>query len=414
MAHMVDFQLTSSRGTGKVIFCHGLEAPAAIVPIVQGEPLLTAQAFYYLEEIESVARMSTDPIPAEFQVSQGHLARRCEYIIDNYLFAYSLTHPESRLSTKITDFRYWEYEGEPYRGYDHNHTQALALDWMNDPSIRSVRSDDSTDLLDWCLIANYTYPFLDQYVANLKCCTRKYVHVETDGHEYLGTGSHSLPLVSTKAGLLDYHQAMALDGISFRDFAVGADTVLVATGSPTIQEFRLPCGVIHMTRLHSSELLAYYFAGIREEAPIARFRSFYNVLEYFFDSAPSGLGESARTEREQMSCVVRWVVDDAQVKNFVSAMGCEYGGALAVHLQTSSGRNIAPLEMNSATICADVSRWIYDIRCACIHSKASRAGAATARFVPFSNDENAVSLAIPLLQWLAVACIQKDSAASVV
>ena len=414
MASMVEFQLTNSRGIDKVIFCDGLETPLVIAPTVQGEPLLTAQAFYYLEEIESVARMCTDPISPEFQISEGLLARRCEYIIDNYLFAYSVKHPESRLSTKITDFRYWKYEGEPYRGYDHDHTKALALDWLNDPTIRCIRSDDSKELPDWCLVANYINPVMAEYVKAMKDCIQKCVDVETDSHEYFGTESYRLPLVITRTGLLDYDQAMALEVIRSRDHSVGTDTVLVSRGSGSIREFRLPCEVVHATQLCSPELLAYYFAGVREHAPIARFRSFYNVLEYFFDSAPNELGESARTEREQISCVVRSVVDAAQVKSFIASVDHEYEYALAIQLQTSSGRSIRALQPDPATICSEVSRWIYDIRCACIHSKASRGGAATARFVPFSKDENAVSLAIPLLQWLAVACIQKDSTANVV
>src|SRR6478752_6295254 len=90
MPHMVDFQLTNSRGLGRVVYCQGLEVPVVILPTVHGEPLLTAQAFYYLEELECIARMSTDAISANCQVIDSELARRCEYIIDNYLFAYSV------------------------------------------------------------------------------------------------------------------------------------------------------------------------------------------------------------------------------------------------------------------------------------------------------------------------------------
>src|SRR5271165_7023149 len=188
MPHMLEFQLTNSRGLGRVIYCHGLETPVIIAPTVHGEPLLTAQAFYYLEELEAVARLNTEEISGEHHATEEHLVRRCEYIIDNYLFAYSVKHPESQLSTRVTDFKYWEYGGELYRGYDQNHTKALALDWLNDETIQSIENEDNSTKMtwaDWCLITTYTDEPFSVFKRAMQESIRKYVEVETENHEYL-------------------------------------------------------------------------------------------------------------------------------------------------------------------------------------------------------------------------------------
>lgn len=59
-----------------------------------GEPILTAQPFYFLERLESVVKVrfeSNQIVPAE---------RTIEYIIDNYLFEYSKNHPEDKITNK--------------------------------------------------------------------------------------------------------------------------------------------------------------------------------------------------------------------------------------------------------------------------------------------------------------------------
>jgi hypothetical protein len=410
MPLMVDFQLTNSRGLNRIIRCDGLETSAIIVPTVHGEPLLTAQAFYYLEQLECVARMNTDEIAEEHHSSDALLARRCEYILDNYLFAYSAKHPESKLSTKVTEFRYWRYDGELYRGYDQNHTKALALDSLNDETVCGIQNEDypaPTDWGDWCLINQYTEGILTAYKRAMRQCVRKEVEVRTEAHEYLGTGQHRLRLLSTSPGLLDYDQAMMLENIRIRDVAPEEDSVFIsAEGMQGVEGFRLRLETVRTGRSCSSDLLAYYFAGLREAAPIAQFRCFYNVLEYFFESAPIEVGESAHTERAQLYCVVRWVANADDIRKFLDRAGRIYQAALRSQITTSSGKTIRPMGTGTE---AEISRWVYDIRCACIHSKATRQGVAAARFVPFSNDEDAVAIAVPLLRWLAVACIEKES-----
>jgi hypothetical protein len=81
-----DFQLTNSMGLGKIVFFSGLQFPMVISPSLIGEPLLTAQAFYFLERLECVARVrfeSSDDMPTA--ESEEEQMQKIEYVIDNYL-----------------------------------------------------------------------------------------------------------------------------------------------------------------------------------------------------------------------------------------------------------------------------------------------------------------------------------------
>lgn len=86
----------------KVLAFSGLSHPMLVHPILHGEPVLTAQAFYYLEQLEAVANL-------RFETPADHLPDgEVEYLVDNYLFEYSKHHPEERLSFKITEGKFWE------------------------------------------------------------------------------------------------------------------------------------------------------------------------------------------------------------------------------------------------------------------------------------------------------------------
>ena len=55
MALSVKYQLSKSKGLSKILYCHGLEFTVVIHPTIHGDPILTSQAFYYLDHLECVA-----------------------------------------------------------------------------------------------------------------------------------------------------------------------------------------------------------------------------------------------------------------------------------------------------------------------------------------------------------------------
>ena len=344
MAINFEYPLTNSLDMKKVVSFEGLEFPIVIAPTLHGEPLLTTQAFYFLSRLESAARIRFEnPELIPEHNSQEELERRIEYIIDNYLFEYSKIHPNERITSKITNLKYWKNYGHTYLGYDNNNTIALALDTLNDDSIIDVSNKDLPNKNywnDWCLIANYTNEYIENYINSMKQLLDKKVIVETNNHEELGTGKFELPLIQVDESILTYHQAVMLKVLSPENINEKDGKVIVSRGLKMRSDFSLPLEKIQVNKYYDAELLSYYFAGVREHLPISKFRCFYNVLEYFFEEAPTELGENARNEREQISCVVRLVTTSFLILDFIESKGEEYKSKIQEEMIPSSGVKI--------------------------------------------------------------------------
>src|ERR1035441_9587753 len=99
MAHNAFIQLSGSKGIRRLIRFRGLKYPVLVKPIVYGNPVLSAQALYFLEQMESVAhvRHEEEPSPSEL-----------EYVLDNYLFEFAKRHPETRITSRTTEGTFWE------------------------------------------------------------------------------------------------------------------------------------------------------------------------------------------------------------------------------------------------------------------------------------------------------------------
>jgi hypothetical protein len=412
MALNFEYALTNSMGMMNVVSFQGLEFPIVIAPTLHGEPLLTAQALYYLSRMESAVRIrfeKPDMIPKHN--SPQELERRFEYIIDNYLFEYSKKHPQSQITSKITDLKYWRNEGHTYLGYDENSTLALALDTLNDDSIIQVSNVDlptKDHWNDWCLVSNYTSEYIDLYVNSMQSILGKTVWVETKDHDELGTGKFELPLVQVDKGILTYYQACMLEVLQPHQLDARNGFVLVSRGFKSESSFSIPLEEIRAEKYYDADLLSYYFAGVREHLPISKFRCFYNVLEYFFEEAPKELGESAKNEREQISCVVRWISSPGTIKIFIESQGKSFVEKIGRDFITSSGVKINHVDLSLPNVEHKISEWLYTIRCAIVHSKKTKKGSIEARLVPYSEDEKLVILAVPIIQCMAILCIEKD------
>ncbi len=287
----------------------------------------------------------------------------------------------------------------------------MALDTLNDSSIIDVKNDDfksKEHWYDWCLVSNYTSEYIENYINSMKSIIKKTVDVELDGHRDIGSGKYNLPLLQCNKGLIDFHQAQMLEVINTDKLNNNSAEILVSRGMPSDSNFILPVEVFNTTVKYNADLLSYYFAGVREHLPISKFRSFYNVLEYFFEDAPIQIGETARNEREQISCVIRWSSDDLKLKNLITTLGNDFIIQIENDLVSSTGVIINAISINSSQLAIDISEWLYSIRCACIHSKKTRRGNVSARLVPYSNDEELIAIAIPIIQHLAIECIELE------
>lgn len=413
MAINVKLQLSNSEGLLEVLVFEGLSHSVVVHPTIHGEPLLTAQAFYYLEQLESVAEIRFEHVDTILSDQE------MEYLVDNYLFEYSKINNASKISTKLTSGKYWAMDvSDMYAYYDQKNTEALVLDILNDESVHWIKSldpNDEVDFNDWCVIKNYSDSIFYSYLKSLSALINKKVSVfvsptdERDG--YIG----KLRLVKCDHGLVDYYQACQIDNLTIRDIKPDHDTIDIKSKSSDTAIESISIQRVHLDKKYNPTLLSYYFSGLKEHNPLLAFVGFYNVVEFYFEEAPSLLGKIAKTELEQIKCVIELLASNNDVKKFIAQMDSELLAQIGSNIKTSSTvdiRRFSPSSINENI--NELGRWLYEIRCAIVHSKKTRRGKQTAIFEPYSGQTVGISPAIPIIKWLAILCIEKDYALSCV
>lgn len=385
----------------------GLEYTVLVRPTVHGEPLLTAQGIYYIDRLESVAHVrgnsGDDTLPEE----------KVEYLIDNYLFEFSKLHPESRMTFKVVDYAFWL--DDPHSKYllaDHRHTRTLALDSLNDPAVASVEAIDETDevdLDDWDIGRNYSLSYIGEYIAGTAALLEKKVKVallpDEDRDGYFG----KLRVVKAEDSFIDYFQARALEDLRARDIPIDATQVALSDSQITGAQTSLPVERITATKKHNPILLSHFFSGVKELNPLKGYLSYYNVLEYYFEEAPILLARSAKIELEQLKCTLEILMSDADVQGMLEALPAASRATVLADMSTSSGVPLKRLDDQAESLRSEFARWLYDIRCAVVHSKKTRKGLAVASFEPYSIAARNVAIAVPLVRELAIRCIEKDT-----
>lgn len=408
MAINLKFQLSKGKGLGKAIVFHGLEYKIVVHPTIHGEPILTSQAFYYLDHLEAVAEI-------RFERMNDRISdRKIEYIIDNYLFAYSKKHDSSRMSTKVTEPLYWSEDyTQMYLNYDKRSTEVLVLDKFNDESVLSIdtlEENDKTDFNDWCLVKNYSDEIIEDYTSKMNSLIHKKIMIKVlpteDRDGYFG----KMRLLNCDDGLLNYYQAQMLDSrFSPRDIEPDQKQVILKPYLSDGQEAYISVESLFLDKLYNPTLLSYYFSGLKELNPLLSYVGFYNVLEYYFEEAPNILQKKARFEREQLQCVISWLKSEEEISAFFKSKGTEFLSNIENDIETSSSVNIKGFKISGNTdLIVNLSNWLYSIRCSIVHSKKSRKGSPTSIFEPYSEESSNIKHSLPIIKWLAIACIEKD------
>jgi hypothetical protein len=397
--------LTNSRGLGKVVFFSGLKFPMAITPSLMGEPIITSQAFYFLERLDSVAMMrleSPADIPSE---------REMEYVVDNYLFEYSKKHPDSKLTSKITEFVYWQDDpADHYFRYDWRLTECLVLDTLNDGTITECQDPNhpSKDCFyDWCLFRAYFQDAIEEYRKKLQAAMSITATVTTQDHSSLGTGTFNLPIIKVAGSILTLEQAEMFGVIEPDRPGAASLEYVVSRGMPSESNFGIEQELVTATSLHDAQLLAYYFSAVRDFSPISQFKNYYNVLEYFFEEAPVKLGVVANFEKDQIESVLRWAVSPSDLSRQLQSLPAGVSNRISQARATSSGEVISGVNLSAPDIIGDYTSHVYQLRNACIHSKKTRKGATTPRIAPSTAEEDILKDEMPVMQWLAIQCIEK-------
>lgn len=400
------YQLSNGKGLGKILYFHGLGYNLSVHPALYGEPILTSQAFYYLKDLESVASLRIEhPNPQLNEI-------QIEYLIDNYLFEYSTTAINSKLTSKVMDYCFWKNDvNQIYHNYDNQNTGALIIDALNDESILSIETIDEEDKnldlrTDWLISNHFTEPIIEEYIEKMHKLLNKKVMLqmlptnERDG--YFGKKK----IFKLDENIIDLHQARKLDRISYIDGT--QDEFTLNNSFNPEYNVSLPITKIHCSNLYNPLLLSYYFSGFNDKNPLNSFLGYYNVLEYYFEEAPIIVGLTANNEKKQLESVITLIVDHNTIDTYLQTQPIEFINSISQDIITSSTINVSALDINSSNLVEALSEFLYSIRCATVHSKKTRRGQPTAIIKPYSIEANNIKIVLPIIHWLSILCIKKD------
>ena len=409
MAYNALLQLSGSKGIGRFVLFKGLKYTVLVKPTVYGNPVLSVQGIYFLEQMECAAHVRD-----EDELSQSEV----EYILDNYLFEFAKQHPETRMTFRADEGMFWQ-EGDLsslYHSADQMLTETLALDQLNDKSVLQIDAldpADNIDLNDWDIGANYAKAVLAEYVENISTLLQKKVLVKVIPSEERDGYFGKLRVVRPQARYIDVFQATALENVD--PSSLGAThnddvpTSFRLSASATYGcETELAVEKITATKTYTPILLSHFFSGVKEPNPLKAYLAYYNILEYYFEEAPALLSKNARTELEQLKCVMELLTTEAGVAAKLTSIDPEIRFAIASPLLPSVGPAILGVDLAQRSLRGEFARWLYEIRCAVVHSKKTRRGAPASSFEPYTAAAKSVSVGIEIVRWLAILCIEKD------
>jgi hypothetical protein len=400
------YQLSKGKGLERILYFSGLGYNLSVHPSLYGDPILTSQAFYYLKDLDAVASLRIEhPKP---QLNENQI----EYLIDNYLVEYSTTAIDSKLTSKVMDYSFWRNDiHQIYHNYDNQNTGALIIDALNDESILSIETIDEEDKnldlkSDWLISNHFTEPIIDEYLRKMHKLLNKKIMLQmlpTDERDgYFGKKR----IFDIDKSLIDLYQAKELDKISYIDGT--QDEFILSSSFGSEYNISLPITKINCQNLYNPLLLSYYFSGFNDKNPLNSFLGYYNVLEYYFEEAPTILGVTANNERKQLESVISLIVNHTIIKTYLENQHTEFISRISENIITSSTINISALDINSSNLVESLSEFLYNIRCATVHSKKTRKGQPTAIIKPYSSEANNMKIVLPIIHWLAILCIKKD------
>jgi len=408
MANHALLQLSGSKGIGRFVLFKGLKYTVLVKPTVYGNPVLSVQGIYFLEQMECAAHVRD-----EDDLSQSEL----EYILDNYLFEFAKQHPETRMTFRVAEGMFWQDDlSSTYHSADQMLTETLALDQLNDTSVLQIDALDPADNIDlnhWDIGANYAKAVLAEYVENISALLQKKVLVKVMPSEERDGYFGKLRVVRAQAPYIDVFQATALEDVD--PSSLGAThnddvpTSFRLSDSATYGcETELTVEKITTTKTYAPILLSHFFSGVKETNPLKAYLAYYNILEYYFEEAPALLSKNARTELEQLKCVMELLTTEAGVAAKLTSIDPDMRFAIASPLLPSVGPAILGVDLAQPSLRGEFARWLYEIRCAVVHSKKTLRGSPASGFQPYTAAAQSVSVGIEIVRWLAILCIEKD------
>jgi hypothetical protein len=417
--HRTQFKmaLTNGRGLGTVLFFSGLEKPMVIAPSWTDESMLTRQLFYFVSRQDCVAWVTFDQGDAAQAESDGTLDKRLESIVDNYLFALSRQRPEWRLTSKLHEYVLRpDMSDDLHFGFDNHNTECLALDRLNDKSIRRFEVEGADGFVeggfdDFLPLREILDGIRTTYEREILKALSTRVRVTTVDHETLGTGTHVLPIATLAERPLTFDEMDLFRVLKGARSGPEPDRQFVSDGGGT-RGYWIPKITIEHSVTYDPQLLAYYFCALRDPSPIVQFKNYYNVLEFFFDTAAARAGLAAnRLESEHLRALIKELMSVADVASLL-APDSSLAASVRSDIRTASGVVIRALDPLASEPVDALAARIYAIRNACVHLKHTRKGQVEARFVPSLDEEKAIEGEVPLMREIAARCIERNGAVS--
>lgn len=209
-----------------------------------------------------------------------------------------------------------------------------------------------------------------------------------------------LRVIKPGYGLLDFNQAMSLENIAI--YSVGATLASYPLGQSVTDHSECELQVEHVlaTKQYNPVLLSHYLSGLKEANPLKAFVGFYNVLEYFFGEVPNQSNVAFTSEKNALKLLIQHVFTDQEIRDLVQRSRNADAAVISTDLLTSSGVSIPALNIGG-NACEEIARWLYEIRCAVVHSKKSRRVQPSASFEPYSGASDFLRSVVPVVRRIA-------------
>lgn len=435
--------LTNSAGLGKVLQFNGLGLKITILPTIEtcGEPIINKQLIYFLEDIEAAAKARITEDSVLFQwLKENQRDSVIEYILDNYLFAYSISDDNSRITSKVEKGGFLaDKTKDRYILGDRGNIEFLTVDLLNDRSIISCEDTTNPDFSlesDWKLFNNYFDEIYYRYVKEIDSILDRKVVLRTKDKEEI------LPILRFLRKPYEYDDFVHIS--NYVDYVEENDPHLkdgIYEYNDNYIKFKIPMQHISARDFYNKYLLDMYFAGLREKSLTVQFKHFYNIIEYIFEDAtvmecrkhlPDNLAkhvvdlsdskswkdsldklfrydkDKLNAEETQLRIAMNMLIEQEEFKKKIESFDAETQEHFLKPASLTKEVKVHPLCLSDSNLLDKYSSRIYLIRNSVIHTKRKIHGKRVPSILPFSEEEIFLEKEIPLLKFVVQKVIQRE------
>lgn len=433
--------LTNSEGLGKVLQFDGLGLKITVLPTIEtlGEPTLTKQAVYFLEDVEAAAkvRLEEDLVLCKW-LKEHQRDAVIVYILDNYLFMYSVLNDESKITSKVAKGKFLDTKiKDRFILGDKGNVEYLAVDTLNDESILSCKDQADPKFSfegDWRLFNNYFMEIYDRYLEEIENVSQRKVVLKTRQSEEV------LPILRFLKKPYKYAELVQIS--NYIDYVDPTDKDLKnGIYESPFPNFSIPMQHVFAEDFYNKYLLDMYFAGLRERSPTVQFKQFYNIIEYVFEDAtveecrkhlPEDIAKSVvdlsdwenwrssldkgfrynknklKAEETQLRIAINMFVEKKEFTEKIMSFDSEKRKHFLKPASLTKEVKIPPLNLSDNRLLDRYSNRVYLIRNCVIHTKRTTHGKRVPAILPFSEEEIFLEKEIPLLKFVAQKVIQRE------